>query len=83
MHLLPPEDRACGNSPAIRPSVAGPFKEPDMHWLNAPAHPRHPLQDSLYYVLHDYRVAKCCGLKSTAKHRRRALELIAQIKGRS
>ena len=54
-----------------------------MIWWKAPTHPRHPLQDSLYYVLHDYRTAKCCGLKATAKYRRRALELIAQIKGRA
>lgn len=49
----------------------------------APAHtPRHPLQDWLYYPLHDYRVAKYLGLRSVARHRRRCLALIAQIKGR-
>ena len=50
--------------------------------LNAPAHPRHPLQDLLYYPLHEYRVAKRLGLRTT-EHRRRCLALIAQIKGRT
>lgn len=48
--------------------------------LNAPSHePRHPLQDWLYYPLHDYRVAKKLGLRADG-YRRRCLELIAQIK---
>ena len=48
--------------------------------------PRHewvPLMDSLYHVLHDYRTAKACTMKhATARARKRALELIAMIKGR-
>lgn len=49
----------------------------------APAHePRHPLQDWLYYPLHDYRTAKVCGMRfAAARARKRCLELIAQIKG--
>jgi hypothetical protein len=44
---------------------------------------RHPLEDWLYYPLHDYRTAKACGMKyATARARKRCLELIAQIKGR-
>lgn len=48
---------------------------------NAPPHPRHPLQDWLYYPLHDYRTCKKLGLRTT-EYRRRCLELIAMIKGR-
>lgn len=48
----------------------------------APAHePRHPLQDWLYYPLHDYRVAKKTGSRWTAEYRRRCMAIIAQIKG--
>lgn len=53
-----------------------------MIWWKAPAHPRHPLQDWLYYPLHEYSVAKKLGLH-TGQHRRRCLELIAKIKGRA
>lgn len=50
--------------------------------MEAPEHhPRHPLQDWLYYPLHNYRVAKAIGLR-TATYRRQCLDLIAQIKGR-
>lgn len=54
-------------------------------WFDYPPHePRHPLQDNLYYVLHDYRSAKSCKITFlTARYRKRALELIAQIKGRT
>lgn len=54
-------------------------------WFDYPPHePRHPMQDSLYHVLHDYRTAKACTMKhATARARKRALELIAMIKGRS
>ncbi|HRH13420.1 MAG TPA: hypothetical protein PK225_03615 [Azonexus sp.] len=49
----------------------------------APAHtPRHPLQDWLYYPLSEYRGRKLIGLP-VHKQRRRCLELIAQIKGRT
>lgn len=54
--------------------------------MNAPAHtPRHPLQDNLYWVLADYRAYKRTGVspRKLADYRRRALEIIAQIKGRS
>jgi hypothetical protein len=49
-----------------------------------PHEPRHPLQDNLYYALSDYRMIKRGPvLKSRLPAlRRRALELIAQIKGR-
>lgn len=52
--------------------------------MQAPPHePRHPQQDALYYVLHDYRTAKACGMRyATARARRRCLEIIASIKGR-
>jgi len=51
--------------------------------MKAPEHtPRHPLQDWLYYPLHNYRVAKAIGLR-TATYRRQCLDLIAQIKGRN
>lgn len=51
----------------------------------APPHePRHPLQDWLYYPLHNYRTAKACGMKYTvARARKRCLELIREIKGRA
>ena len=53
-------------------------------WFDYPPHePRHKLQDVLYYALHDYRTAKACTMKhATARARKRALELIAMIKGR-
>ena len=54
--------------------------------MNAPAHtPRHPLQDNLYWVLADYFSCKRTGAMpiALARHRRRALELIGMIKGRS
>lgn len=52
--------------------------------MNAPQHPWHPLQDVLYYVLQDYRLAKRGPIfkAEIPALRRRALELIAQIKGR-
>jgi hypothetical protein len=51
--------------------------------MNAPEHtPRHPLQDWLYYPLHNYRVAKKLGLR-TAGYRRQCLGLIARIKGKN
>lgn len=51
---------------------------------HAPPHePRHPLQDWLYEPLHRYHTAKACGLKHMlARSRKRALEIIASIKGR-
>jgi len=50
--------------------------------MKAPPHePRHPLQDWLYYPLHEYRTAKRLGLRA-GQYRRRCLDLIAQIKGR-
>ena len=51
-------------------------------WFDYPPHePRHPMQDNLYHVLHDYRSAKCATMKhATARARKRALELIAMIK---
>ena len=54
-------------------------------WFDYPPHePRHKLQDVLYYALHDYRTAKACTMKhATARARKRALELIAMIKGRT
>lgn len=52
-----------------------------MSLLNAPPHPRHPLQDWLYYPLHEYRTAKKLGLRAT-EYRRKCLAIIAQIKGR-
>ena len=53
-------------------------------WFDYPPHePRHPAQDMLYHALHDYRTAKACTMKhATARARKRALELIAMIKGR-
>ena len=41
-----------------------------------------PMMDNLYWVLKDYRACKTVGLKSVAGFRRRALEIIAEIKGR-
>ena len=54
-------------------------------WFDYPPHePRNKLQDVLYYALHDYRTAKACTMKhTTSRARKRALELIAMIKGRS
>jgi len=54
-------------------------------WFDYPPHePRHKLQDVLYYALHDYRTAKVCTMKhATARARKRALELISMIKGRT
>ena len=49
--------------------------------MTAPPRPRVPLMDTLYYVLHDYRVCKATGSRWTAEYRRRALEIIAEIKG--
>jgi hypothetical protein len=53
--------------------------------FNAPPHtPRHPLQDRLYYALHDYRTARAIGLRYQRRDsRRRALAIIAEIKGRA
>jgi len=53
-------------------------------WFDYPPHePRHPAQDTLFHALHDYRTAKACTMKhATARARKRALELIAMIKGR-
>ena len=53
-------------------------------WFDYPPHePRRALQDNLYHVLHAYRSAKCATMKhATARARKRALELIAMIKGR-
>lgn len=54
-------------------------------WFDySPHEPRHPLQDNLYHVLHEYRSSKVCTMKhATARARKRALELIAMIKGRT
>ena len=49
--------------------------------MTAPEHKWVPLMDNLYWVLADYRMAKRIGLKAVAGFRRRALELIAEIKG--
>lgn len=50
---------------------------------NAPPHePRHPLQDGLYWLLTDYRVAKPFSRIKAAVKRQAALQVIRQIKGR-